>query len=49
MRSLITTTLFGIAFTVLAMTGDGMSQRIDPLGQQVTAGPHMPVEPMTLY
>lgn len=47
MRRAITTFAFGFVFAVMALNATVLSQRIDGIGQQATAGPHMPVVPMT--
>lgn len=47
MRRSFTTIAFGFVMAVVAMTGEMTSQRIDTIGQQVIAGPHLPVIPVT--
>ena len=48
MRSTIAKIVFGMVFAVLSLNGQMVSQRIDPLDQMVTAGPHLPALPVTM-
>ncbi len=48
MRSAIAKIVFGMVLAVLSLNGQMVSQLIDPSGQVVTAGPHLPASPVTV-
>lgn len=48
MRSVIARLAFGVVFAVVGLNSQLVSQRVDSLGQLATAGPHLPVVPMTV-